>query len=519
MSRFAPFMEPGRGGLGGCVELSLDAIVVRPQGEIRISPISAPSWAPMHAQNASPMMSARRARDGAWEVRARQRQLEAEAAATERQERFHQERQRQRALEHKEEARCGGDDAAAYSVLGSGVDTPSALRADAPPNLAGNAVSQLSANLTAASLPTPPSPSAPATPPSPEERRTSRLNELKQSLIDATNIGSALLICDALQRIASVNLSWISRPLLKSTRIGVEVGRLRRHGDADVRESANAIVRQWKFACGMGGAPKLSGPHSPVSPLLAVRTPPVSAQLPASSKWTTPSGTVQDARAPADGVAAEESSNTAPAESSDIAPAESSDAAPAAKSDAAPAERSNAATEGMCSRDMHATHTARDKPEGAPAPPPSALPPPPNLALRELVDSLRACSSKERIPAGVGTIVFGAPMARGQPSLGDYGIGIVTRVPVPKLDDNVCLCFLWRDPIDATAGELRPSVVLGRFALSRAKYVVVEGLPVPPYTEHDVELLRITSNNEMKVRAAAAGFELYQPDRQVHRIL
>ena len=104
--------------------------------------------------------------------------------------------------------------------------------------------------------------------------------------------------------------------------------------------------------------------------------------------------------------------------------------------------------------------------------------------------------------------MYGAPLARGVPSDGDYGIGVVTAIP-SALSDNWELRFLWRDPIDGTPEEFT-SVQFGKHRLLASKFLKLDGSPPPqpgsarasasteatthalpePYTAADVALLR-----------------------------
>ena len=81
-------------------------------------------------------------------------------------------------------------------------------------------------------------------PPSP--RASVRLNALLESLKEATQAGATLAMCGALQEMSTLPASCITKARIQESGAGRVVGKLRRHGDADVAEMATTIVTNWK---------------------------------------------------------------------------------------------------------------------------------------------------------------------------------------------------------------------------------------------------------------------------------
>ena len=134
-------------------------------------------------------------------------------------------------------------------------------------------------------------------------------------------------------------------------------------------------------------------------------------------------------------------------------------------------------------------------------------------------------SKGKNMKVPVGTLLFGPARYKGAPALGDFGIGLVSKVPTP-LDNNYDLRFMWRNPVDGQAVAFLDRLSTQTMAVGL--YLKLRELdgngqvrldrPLPKgYTEADVELLRRDLKFEVftpkltETHAAAirrAGFEL-----------
>lgn len=267
---------------------------------------------------------------------------------------------------------------------------------------------------------------------------------------------TALDVCNVLQKLAQVRIHAIGgdqlarQKFLAQLGVAKTVGRLRKHRDADVSEMASAIVKRWKIACGLEQSPD-GAAESPRSPARkAARSAPAGESVPAAATVVVPEGPKQ---APAAEPAA-----TAPPAAVMREEAEQQQLAVALAAE--PAAQPPVVAEPLPAEPESPVGYAADSFD-------SAAP-----TVEDLVAQLAAkCPAKGKQAKRLadltpGSLVFGACLFSGtRPSLGDYGLGLVTRVPTP-LDDDYELRALWRDPLDGESLEVRDAVTFGKHRMT-----------------------------------------------------
>ena len=338
--------------------------------------------------------------------------------------------------------------------------------------------------------------------------------------------GTELTVCDALLQLSFIKLESLAdneqrrRDVLKVRNVGKIVGNLRKHKDKEISEFATAIVGKWKVACGIQRDASQGSSPSPRSPTKAARrsftadgaSAAASMELAALPPIHPPPAPVSDAPLPPAGEEVDDAPDAYAARATSAeAPPTSAEPPPAAPAEAPPAANGPNAAD---------TPTPTDAPPPADATPPADVPPPQAEAasaaaptVGELTGVLAAnCAAGKgtwgtrhsRVP--LGALVFGAPLYSGRrPSLGDFGVGVVTRAPTP-LDPHWELRVLYREPIGGAPVELREKVQFGKERMLDGRFLLLrvpgdeaaESGDVPagahalpsPYTAADVALLR-----------------------------
>ena len=340
-----------------------------------------------------------------------------------------------------------------------------------------------------------------------------RIKGLVAKLCSAGEANDILGMRSTLHEIDHLPLACVTADMLKQTKAGITVAKLRKHGDQDVAMAADAIVRRWKQEITDKEGIPSQGLPSPTPPPPSTPSRFTSGTKPSTASWRTLPPRPSLATAAGSSVvaaeqhAAEAPTSPAPAPKAPVRQGSSQErahvqhplppqrlpcslAVGSCASEAPCASEEPVASEGPSA---YEASSASELPCASEAPcaseepvpsQPSALPaealpsltaplmaapaagaakpmvaaetamvaPQPPLALVALVDALAAAPRKRFAPL-CGELLLGCPLCRGPPSLGDHGIAIVRRVPTP-LDDNYDLRFLWRDPLDGSAVQV-----------------------------------------------------------------
>ena len=127
--------------------------------------------------------------------------------------------------------------------------------------------------------------------------------------------------------------------------------------------------------------------------------------------------------------------------------------------------------------------------------------------LLELGEALASAPRKRWSPS-IGSLIIGTPLACGVPTLGDYALGIVNQVP-SALNDNFVMRFMWRDPIDSAAVQVRDAILIDKSSMKANRFlaVAVDSLPAP-FSPKDATML----GGKWDAGAfQAEGFDVYKP--------
>ena len=274
----------------------------------------------------------------------------------------------------------------------------------------------------------------------------------------------ASTVLEVLHEIEEVPEEHINVQLLEASKIGVSVGKLRKHKEKTISTVAARIIKKWKK--------QVSKVDEMGTTSMKASTGETSAPLPVVDPPAAP----PHAAPP----------HAAPPSALPLALAEP------------PLQPAHALAP------LPSDHAAEEE-GGDDESPPKAQ------QLLTMVAAL--ASSKDAAPKGrttfappLGSLIFGAPLCRGAPSLGDHGIGRIDKVPIKGLDESYGVLFLWRDVGDGTPLDVRRV----EFHKDKLK-CFIELSPSPcvwPYLEEDIKLLTkgIARPSERELWAAAGYY-------------